>query len=203
MDEVLNGKSVAIIGNAQSLFKYKLGREIDLHDVVIRINRSASLCFVSKYKTIHTTHGTKTSIWAFSFADTMKSVLSRNSNKADYLLQMNDSTKNKVNHSFKFDSISRLDIMELKEKLNQYHDNKDVAYGPSTGLRVLDFVSKFQPQTVNVYGFDWKETPTFYDIKKATRFTEKKYNHNYDLEMKYCKVIFENEFGFNFKNISL
>lgn len=203
MDKVLNGKNVAIVGNAQSLFNYDFGREIDSHEVIIRINRSASLCFTSRYRTIHKTHGTKTTIWAFSFADTMKAVLSRNFINVNYLIQMNDRTKNKIEHKFNFDAISSSDIMQLKERLNQYHTNKDVAYGPSTGLRVLDFVSKFQPQTVNVYGFDWKETPTFYDVKKSTRFTETKHNHNFDLEMRYCKEIFQIEHGFNFKGVSL
>lgn len=203
MDGVLNDKSVAVVGNSESLFKYNFGKEIDSHDVVIRINRSASLCFASKYRTVHRTHGCKTTIWAFSFADTMKSVLSNNYKKAEHLLQMNDKNKNKLRHPFVFDAINKSDICELKEKLNQLHDTPTVLCEPSTGLRVLDFVSKFQPETVNVYGFDWKETPTFYDIKKHTRYTEEKHNHNYELELKYCKDVFESEFGFNFKGVSL
>lgn len=32
------GKSVAIVGNAESLFNYKYGKDIDSHDIVIRMN---------------------------------------------------------------------------------------------------------------------------------------------------------------------
>lgn len=203
MYEILNNTSVAIIGNSESLFKYNFGPEINSHDVIIRINKSASLCFETKYRNIYRTHGTKTTIWAFSFADTMKSIINKNHTKAKYLLQMNDYTKNKIQHQFNFDAISSSDISELKEKLNRHGDKTNTNYGPSTGLRVLDFVSKHNPQSVTVYGFDWKETPTFYDFKRATRFTETRHNHNYQFEMNYCKEVFKSKFGFNFKGVSL
>jgi hypothetical protein len=194
---LIDNKSIAIVGNAESLFKYNFGIEIDKHDTVIRINRSASICFGNKYRSIQKTHGTKTTIWVFSFADTMKSAIQKNYDKANHLIQMNPSSKNRIEYSFDFECISADDILKLKEKLNKLNDKSELHYAPSTGLRTLDYVSKFSPKEVNVYGFDWKKTPTFYDIKKETQQHEVRHNHNYFLEMKYCKEVFQPLFKFN------
>ncbi len=200
MKSWLDNKTVAIVGNAQSLFGHSFGKEIDSHDTVIRINRSATICFTHKYKSLVKTHGIKTTVWAFSFADTMKSPLNKNHEKAEYLIQMNSKSKNKVEHPFRFDCIENSEIIELRKNLNELHDDEVENYAPSTGLRVLNHVAKYLPDKVDVYGFDWKETPTFYDIKKRTRKLETPHethhNHNYFLEMEYCKQFFDN---FNFK----
>jgi hypothetical protein len=71
-------------------------------------------------------------------------------------------------------------------------------YKESTGLRVLNWVSRFNPTSVDVYGFDWKESPTFYDKTGGTRFTEKRHGHNYFLEMDYCINVFQNKFKYTF-----
>jgi len=202
MKSWLDNKTVAVVGNSQSLFNMKHGSDIDSHDVVIRINRSASICFKDTYPNLDLTHGTKTDIWAFSFADTMKSPLNKNYEKVEYLIQMNSKSKNKVEHPFRFDCIENSEIIELRKNLNELYDDEVENYAPSTGLRVLNHVEKYFPDKVDVYGFDWKETPTFYDIKKRTRKLEMPHethhNHNYFLEMKYCKQFFDN---FNFKGV--
>ena len=198
MKELFDDKSIAIVGNAESLFKHSFGKEIDSHDTVVRINRSATICFTKKYRSLGKTHGIKTTVWAFSFADTMKSPLNKNHEKAEYLIQMNDASKNKIEYSFDFDSIQNSEIIDLRERFNRLHNEPEKNYAPSTGLRVLNYVSKYSPSKVDVYGFDWKETPTFYDIKKQTRQLEMYHNHNYFLEMEYCKQFFD---SFNFKGV--
>jgi hypothetical protein len=245
MNHWIDRKTVAIIGNAESLFEMFLGGEIDAHDVVIRINRSASICYKKDYPEIEKTHGVKTDIWAFSFADTMKDELKQFHGITDKLIQMNPANKNKLLFDFSFDAILRDDITDLNKRLNDFkrkidsefvkrelekmdYDEKfryikkhrsyllesvmkqdliqrskrDVdinrEYKASTGMRVLDWVSSHEPESVRVYGFDWKETPTFYDEKKNTRKTEKRHNHNYFLEFDYCKSYFQDEKGFIF-----
>jgi len=245
MNTWLDGKSVAIVGNAESMFKMFHGSEIDAHDVVIRINRSASICYNKQYDNLIETHGLKTDIWAFSFADTMKNELNEFHSVTDKLIQMNPASKNKVPFGFQFESILRQDVTELNERLNTFkrkmentyvrrelekmeYDEKfryikrhksyllesvmkadlvkrtkstinvNVEYKASTGMRVLDWVTKFSPSSVRVYGFDWKETPTFYDDKKYDRSTEKKHKHNYFLEQDYCKSYYQTEKGFVF-----
>ena len=51
---------------------------------------------------------------------------------------------------------------------------------PSTGLRILHLISLYNPKTVNVYGFDWKKTPSFHDKKMIDE------RHNFALEEDYC-----------------
>jgi hypothetical protein len=88
---------------------------------------------------------------------------------------------------------------DIIEKLTvQYYDI--ITYKESTGLRVLNWISHFNPNSVNVYGFDWKESPTFYDNSKLIRFNDKRHGHNYFLEMDYCMNIFHNNFGYTFHN---
>jgi hypothetical protein len=43
MKEWFEGKTVALIGNAMSLFEKTYGEEIDSHDVVVRLNKAAML----------------------------------------------------------------------------------------------------------------------------------------------------------------
>jgi len=60
MKDLIDKKTVALVGNSQSLFNYQYGSEIDDHDVVIRINNTAIY-----YDDNRRTHGTRNTIWAF------------------------------------------------------------------------------------------------------------------------------------------
>lgn len=241
-----DGKRVAVVGNASSLFNYNFGEEIDKHQVVVRINRSSSICFPEK--DAKESQGVKTDVWAFSFADSMESELTTHHEICDKLIQMNDRKLNKKKFDFDFEDMSSKDIEVLTKSLNDMkkkidkefirqemikfnydekfrHIKKHRAYllqdlikqdiiktvdaqlninkkfVPSTGLRLLHYISLCSPKSVDVYGFDWKETPTFYDNKKETRMTEKKHNHNFFLEREYCKQVFAETHGFVFKPI--
>lgn len=46
---------------------------------------------------------------------------------------------------------------------------------PSTGLQILYYLEHMNHKNVNVFGFDWKATPTIYE-------TRNKGKHNYDKE---------------------
>jgi hypothetical protein len=201
----LDNKTIAIVGNSKSLFDTEYGPEIDLHDVVIRINRSASICFKDKYKNLKLNQGVKTDIWAFSFADTMIKELIKHNSITKKLIQMNPKTKNKLRYSFGFEAIQSSDIELLNEKINLHYNSNinpknKIIYKASTGLRVLEWVSTFNPISVNIYGFDWKKSPTFYDTSKETRFGKVKNGHNFLLEMDYCINVFQNQLGYTFVN---
>jgi hypothetical protein len=61
-DKILNthiaGKSIAVVGNAQSLFDAEFGTEIDAHDIVIRLNKG----FVKS----PLAQGHRTDFWGFT-----------------------------------------------------------------------------------------------------------------------------------------
>jgi hypothetical protein len=49
----------------------------------------------------------------------------------------------------------------------------------STGLRVLYYIKKQNPQKVFVYGFDWKASYSWHERRKCIA-------HNFEAEKEYC-----------------
>lgn len=139
---LLTDKSVAIVGNAQHLFDRSYGADIDSHDVVIRMNRAAML--YTRFDA-EATHGTKTTAWCmWRYKEYEKVIL----NEPQYIAQMAWFEEQPIS-----DHVHVIHNKPLLTKLWPSY--------PSTGLMVIDWVSKFSTEKVSVYGFDWKETPTF------------------------------------------
>jgi len=61
-ESLVEEKTVAVVGNSNSLFDCSFGDEIDLHDIVIRFNKPANLYYD---RNISNTHGNKIDVWAF------------------------------------------------------------------------------------------------------------------------------------------
>jgi hypothetical protein len=184
MKNWFENKTVAIVGNAESISKKHYGKDIDAHQVVVRINRGLLCC--TKINHTKDSFGIKLDVWMFNlynrnirlFYDNIKHKLIKQN---FYKMQMNEDLNN---DNFDFSYPGEY-YMDLKKHF--------LPKNPSTGLRALDYVSKCNPSLVNVYGFDWKETPTFYD-KNASDV-----NHNFLKEKMYCeeKFIKENKFVFH------
>jgi hypothetical protein len=183
MKEWFDNKSIAIIGNAKSLFDKNYGAEIDSHDVVIRINKGIEICTKPKdYKT----HGNKVDIWCFNlyrslenFDNDMKKQIPQKYKR----LQMNYNPD-----TSKFDSsISESVLNEIK---NMFAPKKI-----TTGFRILHYITKFNPKSVDVYGFDWKETPTYYINYKSNADQ----GHDYKKEKEYCFKHYFNTSKFTLK----
>jgi hypothetical protein len=159
MREVFEGKTVALVGNAKSLFYNKYGLEIDSAQVVCRIKRGF---FMLKPEDVRS-HGKRTDVWFLNWFKTMKP--NRVTNKAcDHVVEI-------LNHK-------EIDIEWLKKDLGHHR--------PSTGLRILHLISLYDPKRVYVYGFDWKETPSFHDRKLHDD------RHDFNLEREYCMSRFFN-----------
>lgn len=184
MKEWFDGKSIAVIGNAKSLFNKNYGKEIDSHDVVIRINKGIEVCANSK---LILSHGKKVDIWCFNlykslenFDNFMKKQIPQNYKR----LQMNYSPL--TGH---FDStISETAINEVK---NIFAPKKI-----TTGFRILHYLTKFDTSKVDVYGFDWKETPTYY----VNYVSKSDIDHDYKKEKEYCFANYFNNGKFNLKS---
>ena len=171
MKEWFEGKTVALVGNAMSLFDREYGEEIDAHDVVVRLNKAAMLY---ERMDAEKSHGRRTDVWFFwntseykeKFAShpTVKKVhaghqarFSVNTKLADFVYPMSPNYE------------------VLKTKAGK-HNN------PTTGLIAIDWIVSCEPKTLDIYGFDWKETPTFTDPK---RVRDKACPHDYPTEKNY------------------
>ena len=170
MKEWFDNKSIAIIGNAKSLFNKNYGSEIDSHDIVIRINKGIEVCIQPQYLK---SHGKKIDVWTFNLYSSLENFdnsIKRQLPQTYKRLQMNYSPL-----TSKFDSsISESAINEIK---NIFAPKKI-----TTGFRILHYITKFETKNVSVYGFDWKETPTFYMNYRSTADL----SHNYVKEKEYC-----------------
>lgn len=60
---------------------------------------------------------------------------------------------------------------------------------PSTGFMIMHMLDFYQVQQVSVFGFDWKETKTYYN-KESVDTGESKF-HDYVFEKKYCLGLIE------------
>ena len=171
MQSWFDNKNIAVVGNASSLLKKNYGKEIDSHEVVVRINRGI-LCSNSH------SQGEKINVWVFNLYNRQMSIfhsgIKNSIRKSYYTMQMNEEFDN-ANFDYSYPMAY---YTELKSKIGMKQ--------PTTGLRILDYISKCNPKHVDVYGFDWKETPTFYD-----RFANDS-AHNYTKEKQYCAENFFN-----------
>lgn len=159
MKEVFEGKTVSIVGNAASLFNTKYGPEIDSADVVCRIKRGFYMLKPWDEKS----HGKKTDVWFLNWFKTM------NPTKV---------TTKRCKHTVEILFHPEIDIEWLKKDLGHHR--------PSTGLRVLHLVSLYNPKSVSVYGYDWKETPSFHNSEIHED------RHDFLLEKEYCHNRFFN-----------
>jgi hypothetical protein len=156
------GKVVAVVGNAQSIFHFESGAEIDGADVVIRMNEGAPrspasqgtrtdvLCLATRTspEVITTMFGEP----AIIFVTPRRAVLSPElaSDAAVVALPVDDWRK-------------------ISSLINRFR--------PSAGLMATWLARQvFESPDVRLYGFDWKKTKTFYAEKKLRK------HHNWMLE---------------------
>jgi len=178
----LTNKSIAVVGNSAGLFDHKYGPEIDTHEVVIRINRAANI--ISKNSSTYWTHGTKFDLWAVWRIDEYENLTIDIDKYLDRTIQFawwHGSTR-------EVQMAPKTLVKSLAARMNTPN--------PSTGIMTLDWVSVHNPAVVNVYGFDWKKTPTWTDPKREA---DKGCIHDWEVEREYCDNYFRKELKFNFK----
>lgn len=151
----LKGKSVAIVGNAKSIFDKKGGSAIDAHDVVIRFNRG--------FVTNEEAQGTRTDILILA---TELNVDEKASFKAMFSVNRSENTK-----------CGDLTIA------NEPRRRLRVLLGaqPSSGCMAIDLCREAEVKSIDLYGFDFEATPTFYNPEGYKTL------HNYSAEEKYIK----------------
>jgi len=144
----LHQKKIALVGNASSLFDQQHGKFIDEHDYIIRLNMGSI--------TRPECQGSKTDIVGFSIPLT-KEWIDANFGAAR-LLWMSPKNRKKPEYFEAFERPVYFYPVKLWEKLFKALDG----HRPSTGLMMLDLISRFKPEQINLFGFDFKKTKTYY-----------------------------------------
>jgi hypothetical protein len=172
-------KSVALVGNARSIFNFSYGNIIDSHDVVCRLNRGVIIIDEKS-------QGTKTDVWAYG--------KSKQLGVSDILKDFSVDKKIQIYKEYKKirgnEKKARYELIEVDDVffipddfIKTFIDKFNSINPPSTGLIMLEYIKRCDPFNISLFGFDWKETPTWY-------LHEYQETHNF----KYEKTFFENNY---------
>lgn len=171
MKQWFQDKSVALVGNAMSLFDQTYGSEIDLHDVVVRLNKAAIL--LNRFDT-EKSHGKRTDVWIIWSVREYHRHFDNHPN----VLKMHAGHQNRTSNLIKL-----VDFVYPSELYEPLKFKAGPLKNPTTGFIAIDYILHCNPSKLSVYGFDWKKTPTHTD---PDRKKEAKCPHNYDVEETYC-----------------
>jgi lipopolysaccharide biosynthesis glycosyltransferase len=153
------GKSVAIVGNAKSIFDKNNGAEIDAHDIVMRFNLGVprnEAAQGSKKDILITARGKEN-----PFIDEFK---------ATFIVK-------RIKHL----AVNTPYFFAKKDRLRMKHNG----VWSSSGFYGLNLILSSDPKSIDLYGFDFERTPTYYN---APDF---KTEHNFNYEEKYIKDLEE------------
>jgi hypothetical protein len=209
----VRGKSVAVVGNADSLFQSNYGDFIDSHDIVIRFNKPAIFYKNIDYKK---SHGEKIDAWAFvskrAFENTVLNkeenieIVKKNFYENDNIIKLYTKRSNSnelgsitiLQHYLRllnFDiscslpkSDNTISLSERRKRLRGAYK-----YDFTTGLVVLYWLYASAPSKVSIFGFDFKKTATFSEKEKyetdIINRIDIRCNHNYNVEEEYINKI--------------
>mgnify|MGYP000939954898 CR=1 FL=1 len=147
--EMVSGRDVALVGNAQSLFSSP--RPIDRHELVARINRGYRLDAAKAAMA-----GTRMDLLLTSWfpGQVVREMLSA----CGHVAWMSPSGR---------DRLRRIDAGQMYFYPLEWHEElqRSLATGsrPSTGCMAIDLLMRLiGPGTVTLYGFDFWQSPTWY-----------------------------------------
>ena len=146
------GKTVAIVGNAKSIFDKANGKAIDSHEVIIRFNRG----FITQPKA----QGSKTDILLLACE-----------------LNLDEKASYKAMYSVNRSNNTRCGDLTIDNKMRA-RLRAWIGKQPSTGFMAIDLCREAGASKIDLYGFDFEKTPTFYN--PADYVT----HHDYDAEEK-------------------
>jgi hypothetical protein len=188
IQNLIKGKTIAIVGNAESILSKEEGIMIDGFQVVIRMN----------YGFVYAPHLNRYvapkqlgKITTLVCAGNGQNILGCE-NKFPGMKGIVHMSGGNRGGSWKQDSdkfyIYPLDLWEeLKNLLTKR---------PSTGMMVIDMVKNCNPDYVSLFGFDFKKTKTYYNDGKGGRELENVQNpigpHNWKREQEYTISICRN-----------
>lgn len=142
----LDGKSVAIVGNATSLLSRRHGTLIDGHDIVVRMNMG--------FPVDPAAQGTRFDLWCFS--NDRATLQAPDGFVAPRSVWMSPRLRDRRAGSIDccFYPISYWRAL---------HDR--LGARPSVGAMTIDLVSRAKPREVTIIGFDFNRSKTFYETR--------------------------------------
>lgn len=185
---LIKGKTVAIVGNAESLLKKEDGIMIDGFQVVIRMNFGYTFAPHLNRYVAPTQLGKRTTLVAAGNAVNILYDMHRFPN-ANHLIHMSGGNRNETweKYSDRYYTYPEEWYIELKNLLTSR---------PSTGMMVFDMVKNCNPDYVTLFGFDFKRTKTYYNDGTNSRDLEDVKNpigpHNWKREQEYTISICRN-----------
>lgn len=156
--EHITGKTIAIVGNAKSIFDKKNGKRIDNHDFVIRFNKG----FITRTES----QGTKTSLLLLACELTPEQIMSY---KPKFVCNRSRHYNNPTMYTIRNEQRA---LMKLR-----------LGSQPSTGFMAIDICLYFGAKSIDLYGFDFEATPTFYNPEGYK--TQHDYNKEEDIVRDY------------------
>lgn len=165
-------KTVAVVGNAASLFDTEYGKEIDEHDIVLRINKPA---IFFNDKPFLKSHGSRIDVWAFwdyefflqktNFLDDSPEALIKYLASEDYEMFNLKRSKGASPQAETF-LWNGKDIPGIRRhQLVNHHTDDYLERNFSSGLMILMILDKLEAKHIDVYGFDFKRTHTFNQLE--------------------------------------
>jgi len=133
--KLVKDKTVAIVGNAKSIFDKKNGKEIDGHDIVIRFNRG----FITQPES----QGRKTDILILAVNLNLDE---KSAFKSQYYVNRSRKT---TCGEITIDDQFRADLKEI------------IGKQPSSGFMAIKLCEL--AKSIDLYGFDFGKTKTFYN----------------------------------------
>lgn len=154
------GKRIAIVGNAASLFDTTFGHEIDNHDFVIRFNKG----FITK----PISQGSRTDLVILALTLTQEEL---DSYHARFV----------ANRSRFYHNKTDLMIPDKARGLLSCF----LGATPSTGFIAIDMCLYLEAAQIDLYGFDFEKTKTFYNPDDY--ITQHRYDREEQIVLKYEK----------------
>lgn len=172
---LLDGKRVALVGNAASILSAGHGPEIDAHDTVLRFNRG--------YIRDPAHQGRRTDI--LGVARKMSSGEVRRHFGHPELLWL---SANLVGMSSAF--LSRGDSIVMSPRPVWDDLLSDLDGGrPSSGIMAIALLRRhFNPAAITLFGFDWKLSPTYYESSTDPRQQRDGGPHAWDAEQRLVQL---------------
>ena len=152
-NNIIHNQHIALVGNAQSLLKNNYGPIIDTHDVICRYNRGVNIINASA-------QGKRTHIAFYSPPSNYKDI------ETDAHVVHVTPKHRDIEYNKQFDHIPAHYTMMSMDR-------------PSTGAISINWLLSLEPASITLFGFDFKQTPTYYDTDRMHE------PHDFDAERSY------------------